>query len=87
MALLEWPQMYRAVVPVHVNAPDVFSASVNIYCLKHYTVDKENDTNQHFVQYAGTFSDLFMLVCVGIILILFKKKKSLSIIDLLCGPL
>lgn len=63
--------MYRAVVPVHVNAPDVFSASVNIYCLKHYTVDQESETNGDFVKYAGTFSDLFMLVCVGIILILF----------------
>lgn len=59
------------IVPVNINAQDVFSASVNIYCLKHYTDHMESDLNEHFVQYTGTFSELFMFVCVGIILILF----------------
>ncbi len=44
---------------------------LHIYCLKHYTVHTESDLNEHFVQYTGTFSELFMLVCVGIILIRF----------------
>lgn len=48
-----------------------FSASDNIYCLEHYTVHIESDLNEHFVQYTCTFSELFMLVCVDIILTLF----------------
>lgn len=58
------------IVPLHINAQDVLSASVTIYCLKHYTADIKSEINEHFVQFAGTFSELFMLVRVGIILIL-----------------
>ena len=60
------------IVPVHIDVQDVLSTSVNIYCLKHYMVDIKSEINEHFVQYAGTFSELFMLVFVGIILILFN---------------
>lgn len=59
------------IVPVHINAHDVFSAPDNIYCLKHYTVHEESDLNEHFVQFTCTFGELFMLVCIDIILILF----------------
>lgn len=59
------------VVPVHINAQDVVSASVNIYCFKHYTGHVGSNRNEHFVQHAGTFGELFMLVRVllGIMLI------------------
>lgn len=58
-------------VLVHINAQDIVSDSVNIYCLKHYTVHIKSDRNEHFVQHTGTFSELFMLVCVSVILRLF----------------
>lgn len=37
-------------------------ASVNIYCVKHYTVHMNGVISQHFVQYGGTFTEVFMLM-------------------------
>lgn len=65
-------QMYRssASPPQFVSMNShVFTASVDIYWLKHYTAHIQRDL--FFVQLTGTFSELFMLVCAGIILILF----------------
>ena len=59
------PQLLLCIiVSVHISAQDVVSASVHIYCLKHYTAHIESDRKEHFVQHTGTFSELFMLVCV-----------------------
>lgn len=55
-----------ASVPTHVNAFDEFSASVTL-CLEHYTAHREPFLNGHFVQYAGTFGQLFMLIFSGVI--------------------
>lgn len=79
--------LLRLVVPVLINAQHVFSASVHIYYVKHYTVHIESNLNEHFVQYTGTLSELFMLVCADIILILFIFIVLPCNVLLLCGPL
>lgn len=54
--------MYRLlciVFTAHFNAQH---ASVDIYCVKHYTLHMNSEISEHFVQYSGTFMELFMLM-------------------------
>lgn len=71
--------------PFQINAHDDFSAPVYIYCVKHYTAHIESDLQGRFVQFTGTFCELFMLVRVGILLILYFKCAAM--LGLLGGPL
>ena len=75
-----------ASVRVQINTQDDFTASVSISRLKHYTAHIESDLSGYFVQHAGTFSELFMLTCVGIILILYFYCSAKSCFLSLCGP-
>lgn len=57
----EW-KLYRLLYIVFTARFNAQHASVNIYCVKHYTLHKNSEISEHFVQYSGTFMELFMLM-------------------------